>query len=203
MMTMKFLLSCILAMVPLTLSLELSEDESFQWELFQVQHNKIYDSTEEQNMRRSIFIHNLRHIREHNVMYNRGEVSYEVEINSLADMTLDDMISRKGLRQSDEVIRSGKTYYEPDGAELPDSVDWRTKGAVTGVKNQGQCGSCWAFSATGSLEGQHFLKTKKLVSLSEQNLVDCSDKNFGCEGGYPSQAFNYIKINKGIDTEES
>ena len=71
------------------------------------------------------------------------------------------------------------------------------------MKNQGHCGSCWAFSATGSLEGQHFKKTKNLTSLSEQNLVDCDKVDHGCGGGIMNNAFEYIIKNKGIDTEAS
>nr|AAS67923.1 cathepsin L [Artemia franciscana] len=92
---------------------------------------------------------------------------------------------------------------EPANVTVPESVDWREKGAVTPVKYQGQCASCLAFSPTGALESQTFRKTGKLISLSEQNLIDCSGEygNLGCKGGWISQAFEYIKDNKGIDTE--
>ena len=73
---------------------------------------------------------------------------------------------------------------EYDASSLPASVDWRTKGAVNAVKDQGQCGSCWAFSATAAVEGAYAIKTGNLLSLSEQQLVDCDTQSQGCNGGW-------------------
>merc|ERR1712180_180683 len=85
------------------------------------------------------------------------------------------------------------------------SVDWRRQGYVTEVKNQGQCGSCYAFAATGSLEGQVFKKTGKLPSLSEQQIVDCSGKygNQGCGGGWYGDSWDYIRDAGGIESESA
>jgi len=137
------------------------------------------------------------------VEFNKQNVGFTVAMNKFADLSSTEFTSvYKGLKA---VSVSEAAAVEIDTAALPASVDWRQKGVVTGVKNQGQCGSCWSFSTTGSVEGAHAINTGTLVSLSEQNLVDCSSAqgNDGCNGGLMDDAFTYIISNGGIDTEAS
>jgi C1A family cysteine protease len=87
--------------------------------------------------------------------------------------------------------------------QIPDSFDWNDKGAITAVKDQGQCGSCWAFSATETIESFHFLAGKSLTDLSPQQIVDCDTDCYGCNGGWTQNAFNYVESAGGLDTESS
>lgn len=135
--------------------------------------------------------------------------THQVELNLFADLSNEEyqrIYLGTRIDGTERLRRAAKTsVIGKIAAPAADTVDWRTKGAVTGIKDQGQCGSCWSFSATGSTEGAWFLAGNTLTSLSEQNLVDCSQKegNDGCNGGLMDDAFQYIIDNKGIDTEES
>lgn len=177
-----------------------------EWEVFKLTHGKQYESSEE-TFRRKVFMENKHKIALHNRLYEKGLKSYKLAMNEFGDRLHYEFVqTMNGLKRDyRNRYENGSTYLSPHYVEIPKSVDWRKEGYVTPVKNQGMCGSCWAFSSTGSLEGQHYRKTGKLVSLSEQNLIDCSTKygNEGCNGGLMDQAFTYVKDNHGIDTELS
>ncbi|KAK3598000.1 hypothetical protein CHS0354_042353 [Potamilus streckersoni] len=195
-------------LVALSVAGPINLDLNNEWELFKTTYKKNY-AQEENLMRRIIWEKNLKYVQQHNIEADRGVHTFWLGMNEYADMTSEEFVSTmNGHRvNATKTFQCGK-FIPPSHVELSDlpvTVDWRKEGYVTEVKNQGQCGSCWAFSSTGSLEGQHFKKTGKLVSLSEQNLVDCSksEGNDGCQGGLMDQAFDYIIQNNGIDTEES
>ena len=167
------------------------------------EHGKEYPDEITELRRHAIWQANKKYIDEHND--NLAErVGFTVGLNEYADLDAAEFAKQLTGYRSRSNRKPPSKIFLSSGADIPTSVDWRTKGYVTGIKNQGQCGSCWAFSATGSLEGQHFNATGKLVSLSEQNLVDCSgnEGNEGCNGGLMDDAFEYV-MKKGIDTEAS
>jgi len=176
-------------------------DLETEWENFKVKYEKDYLSAQEHDVRKLVFSDNLNFIQKHNEEEARGLHTYRVGVNKFADLTNKEFTAQYNgnLVFDDSVPR---TMVSPV-ADLPETKDWREEGAVTEVKDQGQCGSCWAFSTTGTIEGAYFLKTGQLVSLSEQNLVDCTNTNAGCDGGWQYLAMNYVIENGGIDTEES
>jgi len=199
----------VLAVLALAFSCSLAFDVTLNqhWNLWKQAHNKQYSAAEE-NLRRANWENNLKIVNDHNLEADLGAHTYWLGMNAYADMTNAEF--NRVMNGFNSTLRAQqnqntRVFNYDASVQVPDSVDWRTQGYVTPVKDQGQCGSCWAFSSTGSLEGQHYAKTKQLVSLSEQNLVDCSRKqgNMGCNGGLMDQAFTYIKENNGIDTEKS
>merc|ERR1719431_153378 len=182
--------------------------ENEEWIQWKNTHAKVY-AVHEESHRRMVWEDNRRFVLRHNYEFDLGKHTFTVGLNKFADMTNEEFramyLTAKRPSSSDP-----PSYCQTDSnikelLGMPNTVDWRKHGYVTPVKDQKQCGSCWAFSATGSLEGQTFKKTGKLVSLSEQNLVDCSfpEGNLGCEGGFGSEAYRYINKNGGVDTEAS
>ena len=165
-----------------------------------------YSSEDEESLRYQIFLSNVAYIN----ATNSRNVTSQLAINQFADLTFQEFKSLYlGFvpAPKDQLPNATGTFTASSvGRNLPAHYDWRDHGAVTPVKNQGQCGSCWAFSATGALEGQYAIKYGvQALSLSEQNLMDCSWSygNQGCGGGLSTNAFRYVAAQPGIDTESS
>lgn len=185
----------------------------------------MYASPFEHANRFRIFIDNVRLVLAHNEIFRRGESTFDVAINLFGDMTVSELVKqRNGFNRTQQLVRergfpfgaghhlfggpllriaraaAGTTKSCSARKRIPEEIDWVKLGAVSPVLDQGRCGSCWAFSAVGALEGQHFKKTGMLVALSVQQLIDCARENGnnGCDGGVMEEAFDYVKVNGGL-----
>jgi len=178
-----------------------------QFEQFKAEFGRVYPDNDEEQMRLQHFQTSLERIHIHNARLDR---TYEKGLNQFSDMS-DEEFSAKVLMTSQNCSATHRAT--PDLArmlraqtlDLPARIDWRERGVISEVKNQGHCGSCWTFSTTGCLEAHMAIKTDTWHRpiLSEQQLVDCAQDfdNAGCNGGLPSHAFEYIKAAGGLDTE--
>lgn len=167
-------------------------------------HSKSYSSQSEFENRFRIFRDNMAFIRRH----NSQKSTITLGPNKFTDLTPAEFKSKYlSSRKSFDIENDVENVSDEVelNLELPTQVDWRTKGAVTPIKDQGQCGSCWAFSATGAIESAWIVAGHSMVTLSEQQLVDCAHLygNLGCQGGFYRNAYNYVIANKGITTESN
>ncbi|XP_062199618.1 ervatamin-B-like [Phragmites australis] len=178
-----------------------------RFEQWMSRHGRLYADAGEKNRRLEIYRRNVELVETFNAM----STGYKLADNKFADLTNEEFRAKMlgfGPQSRAEHISTPSTMTcverampEENTDDPPKSVDWRAKGAVAPVKNQGNCGSCWAFSAVAAIEGINQIKNGELVSLSEQELVDCDAEAVGCAGGYMSWAFEFVMKNRGLTTE--
>ncbi|KAI3777465.1 hypothetical protein L1987_47265 [Smallanthus sonchifolius] len=175
--------------------------------LFKSKFGRTYATQEEHDYRLTVFKSNLRRAKRHQLL----DPTAQHGVTKFSDLTPAEFRKKYlGLKNPLKLPSDANKAPILPTSDLPEEFDWRDKGAVTAVKDQGSCGSCWSFSTTGALEGSHFLQTGELISLSEQQLVDCDHEcdpaeynscDSGCNGGLMNNAFEYILKAGGLQKE--
>ncbi|CAB3379778.1 Hypothetical predicted protein [Cloeon dipterum] len=156
-------------------------------------YNKEYSSPADYFFRMKAFMRNCREIYEHNERYKKGLETFEMEINQFTDSFEDERYFTGELPTDDPEEFEALPYHFSRNIDVPKEVDWRSKGVVTPVKDQGRCASCWAFTATAVVESQYVMQTRnKLTDFSEQSLLDCESSSGGCNGGSTFYAVEFV-----------
>jgi KDEL-tailed cysteine endopeptidase len=171
-------------------------DEWKQFSNFQERFARKYETLEELENRFQVFRTNLRNIVIHNLDHNQN---FTMGVNQFTDLTPEEFKAQYVGGLKAEVGSYGCKTFSSSASGAPSAIDWRNKGAVTSVKDQGQCGSCWTFSATGAVEGAWAISKGQLIDLSEEQLVECATGreygSHGCNGGQMEGAFKYVVEN--------
>ncbi|EOA22120.1 hypothetical protein CARUB_v10002678mg [Capsella rubella] len=178
-------------------------EASLIFESWMVKHGKVYESVAEKERRLVIFVDNLRFINNRNA----ENLSYRLGLTRFADLSHHEYEevchgADPRPRSNHVFMKSSDRYKTSAGDVLPKSVDWRREGAVTEVKDQGHCRSCWAFSTVGAVEGLNKIVTGELITLSEQDLINCNKENNGCGGGKIETVYEFIMNNGGLGTDK-
>merc|ERR1712137_1036012 len=169
-----------------------------QFESFKATHEKTYSAAEEP-FRYIIFKTNVDKINRHNAEHAAGKHTWTMAVNQFSDLTQHEFEAMYLSSYKPNPTSAGRVHtFNGDVLDLPTSVNWVTKGGVTPVKNQGQCGSCWAFSTCASIEGLMAISGHGLTSLAPQELVDCDSRDDGCNGGLVDNAFQWVIQNGGL-----
>lgn len=188
------------------------------WKSFKKTYSKKYnilspnikEDNEENEYRHFVFNQNLQKIKKHQIEQKIMKYTYTIDINSFSDMTTEEFFHKKRLNENKilfgKIIKNNMhkkqksinmvtPLLKNNFIKLPKNLDWRTRNVVSRVRNQEDCGSCWAFSVAGALESSAAILSGELIELSKQQLIDCSLENYGCNGGFMDLAFNYTKNN--------
>ncbi|PRQ31385.1 putative fruit bromelain [Rosa chinensis] len=172
-------------------------------EQWMAKHGRVYPNAAEKERRLGIFRKNVEYVEKFN---NEANKTYKLNINKFSDMT-DEEFRRyhTGFKMPPGLnsTSSNFSYQGLAATDIPTSVDWREQQAVTPIKDQKTCGACWAFTVAAAVEGLTKIKTGQLISLSEQQLVDCNHQNKGCGGGNLDFAYSYVVQNGGLAREET